>query len=438
VSFLRDSAYSMAARIWMAAARGLCIVAISRALGPADYGTYALVLNTFVIAVLAGTMGLEQACTFTASKEPERIAQMVRNAPWLALFLGVAAILMFGPIARLFQGRIFDPQAVRLVWEALIFVPFAILNNQFAGLAAGSGWFRYYAKTETFKWTLYLALSMLLVLLHRLDVRTGLLAFYAAVSVTALIHWKVFAARYRTAGVRPRGLDLVLARQVLAYGMKVFSTSVVNLLNFRFDLYLVKYFRTPGEVGMYSLGMNLAEVLLYGARSVNLVIFSRVSADERRSNHLTPAVSRLLLAGITAAVFVILVVKDAVIMKVFGDRFATCSNVVTLLLPGILAQSLTLLLVGDFLGKQDLGVVLYSGLLCFAVMVGLDLWWIPMWGVLGAAGASAIAYASQTALLLHRHASGQGLGVARYLLAGRDDWNLLRGRLRAARSGGVS
>lgn len=427
----------MAARVWMAAARGLCIVAISRALGPAEYGTYALVLNTFVIAVLVGTMGLEQACTFTAGKEPDRVPGMVSNAPWLSLVLGVVSIALFAPAARLFQGRIFDPHAVRLVWDSLLFVPFAILNNQFAGLAVGCGWFRYYAKTETFKWTLYLVLSAGLLLLGRLSVRTGLLAFYVAVAATALIHWAVFTARHRGAGARPWAFDLPLALEALRYGARVFSTSVVNLLNFRFDLYLVKFFRTPGEVGAYSLGMNLAEVLLYCARSVNIVLFSRVSADEQRSTRLTPAVSRMLLAGITGAVLVILLVKDPIIVNVFGDSFATCSNVVTLLLPGILAQSLTLLLVGDFLGKKDLGVVLYSGVACFVVMVGLDLWWIPMWGVLGAAAASAIAYASQTALLLHRHAAHQGLGVARYLLAGRDDWHLLRGRMRAARSGGL-
>lgn len=433
MGFVRDSAYSLAARVWMALARGACIVALSRALGPADYGVYALVLNTFVIAVLVGSAGLEQASTWSAGRDPSRIPQLLRNTVWLSGLLGGAAILLFHGLAVLCRGWLFDAGATQLIVESLLFVPFAILNNQLAGIVVGCGWFRYYAKSEVLKWTTYLGLSLLLVLLEKLTVRTGLLAFYASTVCTAAVHAVVLGRRYgRGVSARWR-LDLGLARQSLAYGGKAFGVGFVNLLNFRFDLYLVKYFWSATEVGMYSLGMNLAEVLLYCARSVNLVLFARVAADGRRSESLTPAATRILLAGITFMVLCILLVKDAVVLRLFGDRYAICSNVVTLLLPGILAQSLTLLLIGDMLGNERMVTVLRSALLCFGIMVGLDLVAIPHWGVLGAAAASSLAYASQTILLLGAHARTYRQQLSRYLLLRRADIDMVRGRLRLAR-----
>ncbi len=435
MSFIRDAAYSFAARVWMALARGACVVALSRALGPEHYGVYALVLNTYVIAVLVGTVGLEQASTWSSGQDPARIPQLLRNAFWLSGGLGIVAILLFLGAVSLCRGWLFDPASTRLIFESLLFVPFAILNNQLAGLVAGCGWFRYYAKSETLKWTVYLGLSVGLVVTHMMTARTGLLAFYVATICTAGFHCFVLWRRFGRAPNASWRFDHGLARQVLAYGGKVFGVGIVNLLNFRFDLYMVKYFRSPADVGMYSLGMNLAEVLLYSARSVNLVLFSRISADVRRSISLTPAASRALLAAITFASFCILLVKDPAILRIFGENYATCSNVVTLLLPGIMAQSLTLILVGDMLGKQQLGDVLRSAILCFVIMVGLDLVAIPSWGVLGAAAISTLAYASQAIFLLVRHARAHGQQLSRYLLVHRADWEMITGRLRLARQG---
>jgi O-antigen/teichoic acid export membrane protein len=435
VSFIRDSAYSLAARAWMALARGACVIALSRALGPADYGVYALVLNTFVIAVMVGTAGLEQASTWSAGKDPGRVPQLLRNAVWLSGGLGAVAVLLFVGVAAVCRGWLFDPTSTRLILGSLVFVPLAILNNQLAGLVVGCGWFRYYAKSETFKWTAYLGLSLLLLATHRLNVASGLLAFYASTVCTGALHGFVLWRRYGRSPMARWRPDLSLARQLLAFGGKAFGVSAVNLLNFRFDLYMVKYFRSPSDVGMYSLGMNLAEVLLYCARSVNLVLFSRISSDERRSTSLTPAATRVLLAGITFAVFCILLVKDPVVLRVFGERYAICSNVVTLLLPGILAQSLSLLLVGDMLGKQQLGTVMRSAVLCFTIMVALDLAAIPLWGVLGAAAISTLAYASQAIYLLVRHSRAHGQQLSRYLLVHRADLQMMQGRLRLARQG---
>jgi hypothetical protein len=63
-------------------------------------------------------------------------------------------------------------------------------------------------------------------------------------------------------------------------------------------------------------------------------------------------------------------------------------------------------------------------------MVGLDLAAIPVWGVLGAALVSTLAYASQAIYLLVQHARAQGQPLSRYLLVSRADLRMMQGRLR--------
>jgi O-antigen/teichoic acid export membrane protein len=126
-------------------------------------------------------------------------------------------------------------------------------------------------------------------------------------------------------------------------------------------------------------------------------------------------VSRYVLTTVSGLVFLMLLFKDPVILFALGEKYATCANVVTLMLPGILAQSLTLLFIADLLGKGQLGLVMCSGVLCFVTMVGSDLFWIPRWGIYGAACASTFAYIAQCVYLLRIHSSAHDEQVSRYL-----------------------
>jgi O-antigen/teichoic acid export membrane protein len=121
-----------------------------------------------------------------------------------------------------------------------------------------------------------------------------------------------------------------------------------------------------------------------------------------------------------------LLVKDRLIVAVLGEDYISCTNIVSLLIPGILAQSVTLILVGDLLGSRNLRPVLTSGLLCFVVMTTLDLVLIPRGGFLAAALASAIAYAAQAAHLLSHHCTRHRLEALSYLIVRPADVHALR------------
>ncbi len=428
-SFLRDSSYSLIAKISMALARGFGILAISRALGPEQYGQYAIVLNTYVVMVMVGGLGLEQANTYFVGRTPQACRALLINAGATSLVLGLATVLLFLGLVRLCAGWLFEASAIGLMRESMLFVPVAILHQQLSGLVVGLSRFRYLALAEAGKWGAYLGVILVLSATGTLDERSALHVFYLAIGLTGCLHVVVIHGEARRLGV----VDLArrdLAWRTLHYGLRAFMVNVVNLLNFRFDLYLVKYFRSLSEVGNYSLGMNLAEIVLYFGRSINVVLFSRVSSNQERTRTLTPVIARHTLLFVLGMTTCILLVKDTLIATFLGDGYATCANIVTLTLPGIAAQSLTLVLMADLLGRGQLRHVFASALLSFVVMVGLDLAWIAPHGIHAAAVASTLAYVAQSALLLRYHSATTHEGVGRYLLVTRRELSELVGRIR--------
>jgi len=428
-SFLRDSSYSLIAKISMALARGLGILAISRTLGPEQYGQYAIVLNTYVVMVMVGGLGLEQANTYFVGRNPQASRALLINAGTTSLALGLATVGLFLLLVRLCTGWLFEPSAAGLMRESMLFVPPAILHQQLAGVVVGLARFRYYALAEVGKWGTYLAVILVLSATGLLNGRSALQVFYLVICLTGCLH----AAMIHVAARRLGTVDLSrgeLARRTLHYGMRAFIVNLVNLLNFRFDLYLVKYFRSLAEVGNYSLGMNLAEIVLYFGRSIHVVLFSRISSNQEQTRTLTPSIARHTLLFVLGLTTCILLVKDTLIDAVLGDGYAACANVVTLTLPGIVAQSLTLVLMADLLGRGRLRPVIVSALLSFVLMVGLDLMWIAHYGINAAAVASTLAYGAQCVFLLRHHAAATHERAGRYLFVNRRELADFLGRLR--------
>ena len=431
-SFFRDSSWSMVARLWMAASRGIGLILISRALGPEGFGIYAVVLNTYLVLVMVGSLGLEQANTFFAARYPSRTRALFSNALASSVILGVLSIASFALVARVCSGWLFDANSVSLMYEAMWFLPIAILHNQLAGMIVGRGWFGWYASGELVKWSSYILALVIMSLLGWLNVRSALFGFFCSILMTAILHAMVVYRRTLTTE-QAMSINRDLLKQTTMYGWRAFSVNLVNALNFRFDLYLVKFFRTSAEVGYYSLGVSLAEVLLYFARSINMVLFSRISSNVKQSHTLTPAISRHAVALVLGFIAAMLAFKDPVILLMFGDAYANSANVVTLMLPGILAQTITLVLIADLMGRNSLTTVLWSGILCFVVMVGLDLLWIPWLGVNAAAAASSIAYLSQSIFLLVTHSRSSQQSAASYLFLGQHE---VRSLFMAARARG--
>lgn len=383
---VRGSGYTLAARLAMAASRGVGLILISRTLGAADFGTYSLLIAAFALSASAGTLGMDQAHTYFSGSRRQDPARMLRNAGWLAVALGVAAGFALLGATHILRERIFDatPRAAELLTAASL--PAIVYQNYLQGMAIGRSWFRLYSAVEISKWTLHVTILALCALFARLSIVTALAALYVPIMLAACVYFVALMRAERLALSQCFGLpSLSEARQSLHYGVRACSLHFSHVLHLRMDLYLLKYFTSAVTVGQYALAVNITDVILYGGRSVGLVVLARRSGASSPRAGVTPRVTRVMLVVVGSLATAVLLGRTFLVETFFGAAFLACTGAIALRLPGILAESLSVVLVSDFLGRAHARSALIMTCAAVLLSLALNMLLIPVGGMIAAA-----------------------------------------------------
>ena len=432
--FLRSSGWALAARLCMAASRGVGLILLSRTLGAAAFGEYSLVLSAFAVCSGIGTFGLDQAHVYFTSLRREAAVRMLSNIVWLALAAGVAVALALLGIVDLLRERIFDGVPAAAVWTTAIAMPAILHHNYVTGMVVGRSWFRYYGASEIAKWTLHVALLAALAAFDRLTVQSALLALYVPIVLAGVVHHVILqraeGAPLAALWQRP---DLGLLRASVGFGARACLVAVSQVLHLRLDVYLVKYFTTSATVGQYALATNIADVILYAGRSVGLVVFARGAASRRGIDPLVPRVTRTISIVVCGLAAVVAVGRDLWIGTFFGPAYLACATAIVCRLPGIVAESTSVVLVGDFLSRAQALRVLLPTTAAVLVSLGLNAWLVPWGGIAAAATAFSIASFVRAGGLVALHARVSGVRWTQYGLPRRRDFRDLACGLRTLR-----
>ena len=222
-------------------------------------------------------------------------------------------------------------------------------------------------------------------------------------------------------------------RQALSYGAKVFLAGVAFLLMYRLDQFFVMHFCGDVELSRYSWATQVAETLLLITGPMYLLTIPRTArGGDQQANRETPRTFRMvfwalvLLSPLLYVLFRLLLL----LLAEFGYEAGEAAIAFVWLLPGVIFLGVDQIISGDLAGRQRQiwNTIVASGML--VVNIALDLWWIPKYGIQGAAAATSIAYVGgcliTLLIFLHfSHATWKDLVILR-----REDFKLLLGRLR--------
>jgi hypothetical protein len=145
---------------------------------------------------------------------------------------------------------------------------------------------------------------------------------------------------------------------------------------------------------------------------------------------LVPRVTRSISIVVLALAAIVAVGREVWIATFFGAAYLACATAIACRLPGILAESTSVVLVGDFLSRaQALRVLVPTGA---AVLAGLALnaWLVPRGGIAAAAAAFSIASFVRAAGLIALHARVSGVPWTLYGMPRGRDFRDLAGGVR--------
>jgi O-antigen/teichoic acid export membrane protein len=375
-------------------------------LTPAEFGIVGIVLAVFSAFSTVFGLGLRGAVTrqyFDYVDEPARLREYLGSVYTVFLacgILGAGALTLFGraPFEWVFAQVPFDPFAPLALWAAFFSAASGILLSLYrAREQAGR-----YVLLELTSTVALAGFVVYLVAIRRGGAEGQAYAlFWSSVVVFGLtISLLVTEAR--------PGLDLSMMRSALAFGLPITIHLLASWALLAADRVLLERMAPLAEVGLYTLGYQLAMVVGVVASSSNSawtpIFYDEAGSggDSRRRLGRLASVNVALSFG--AALLIVLFGPELVTL-VADAEYARSATVIPVIALGYACQALYFVTVTPiFFTRRTQWLPLLTA--CSAALnVGLNLLLIPRHGMMGAAWATLAAFAflfAATAIVARR------------------------------------
>lgn len=407
----RSSASVLVTRLFMLLAGVLTSVIVARTLGPDGLGKYVALVTVITLVLNLADLGIRQAVTYTMGQRAFANEAIVSTVLLLLVatsvmsVLAAAAVLLSGP-ARTYG----------LAWiPALAAIPFLLATSYARGVSLANGWIGRFNYVGALERASIVALLLVALVGLKLGLTSAMVAYASGAMIGAVYSFMVMRrmGRLRIAW-HPK-----IARRLVSLGAIYAVTLFVLNLNYRIDILLLERLTSADSVGLYGVGVRLAELVWQVPAAVGIVLFS-ASAQEtdvgvavRRTTH----VLRVSLPVTILACAALYLLAPPLITLAFGPDFGESVTVVRWLLPGIAAAVIFKILNADLAGRGQPAHAFWVYSFVAVLNVGLNLWLIPRFDIVGAAAASTVSYAVGGLWFASSYARLHALPLARVLIA---------------------
>ena len=363
------------------------VLVVARSLGPSGRGDVAFLIAIAMVSAQIVSLSLQESNANLAASDPELRPALATNALLWALALGALAagtVIVLATIVPAVGGDV----SRGLLLIALACVPLVLLKLYLGLLVQADYGF---AITNA-SW---LAGPVTTAVTNGALAVAGVLTVTTAISAWAcgqLLGTTVlcrYIARHAGFG-RP---DLQLARRSLSFGLKAHLGRLMQAGNYRADQWLLGAISGSRELGLYSIAVAWAELLIYIPGV--LVLVQRpdlVRANAEDAARRAARVCRAAFLVSAAAAAGLVVAAPALCVTVFGERFHESIPQLRVLALGALGIVALELLTNALTAQRR--PMLGSGAfaVAFVLMLGLDLILIPPFAGMGAAVATTVGY----------------------------------------------
>ena len=381
-SLARGAAINLAARL-VVVALGLGVLVVVARMGPAVQGAFAL-FAAAESALLTLFSGLGLLLAREISHRQRDSAGACSAALLASLGLGVVVALAMLAVALVSHS---DPY--RHLWLMALAAPFLLMVPTAGGLWLGQG------RMGAMNLPQVAAPAAVLCALAALPLAgaSGIAAVLAAWAVgKALVGAATGLAAARESGfATPRWDDLRAQWRFVAL---IGITNVVSLLNYRVTLFLLERQGGLAAAGVYSVAVQVGELLWMLSSAVTLSAYARIGAPDRaQAARLTLRAVRINVLVTAAAAPLLWVVARWALPVLLGQAYSQALLPLMLLLPGIAAYAAASSLSAYFTNHR--GRPQWSGAVAafsLALTLAISAWSIPRFGAIGAALATSLAY----------------------------------------------
>lgn len=367
----------------------LVTLLLARTLGPTNGGHFFLLINDLSLVVLILSLSMESALVYLGAS-----GQISFNNLYLITIIWTI-IATIVTLALLFLiphdlGQLKDPQ-----W-AICYIASTILTNFLSAL--------YQVRKDFISYNKIIALVYLGLLVLLIAYDNGLLQHLTIINADTignayfitLAFQSIILLVWGSSHWRMDRLQLPTAQQwrlLFQYSIKAFAANFLFFLVYRIDYWFVEHYCEDAALGIYIQVSKLAQAFILIPAFISTVLFPHTAEGNLQKN-INPIlqISRTILFIYSLGFIVLILLGNWFFPFLYGSVYAGMEIIFSALVPGILALSIQTILASWFAGSNEVGVNIKGAFLALVTIVLLDYWWIPIFGILGAAWASSIGY----------------------------------------------
>jgi O-antigen/teichoic acid export membrane protein len=398
-------------------------IVVARGLGAEGRGHLSVLLTAAMfLGLLCGPFSASN--TILLGRDPRRLRTLIQHSAIAALLALLAILglylLLPGDLAGAALG-IVSPQ-----WTWLLFglLGLQILSGSLQGLLLGRQEF-YFSNYLSFgNGVLTLVLNVVLIVGLGWDVTGALLALIAAwAAVAGLSLWRLRGMpEWSLSSGR---ISPPLFSEGLSIGLRAIASNFPSLLMLRSDIFLVQRFLGPAPVGIYTVAVNVAEMILIVGSALNTIAFAKAASEQSSEASVIRSAKFSLLVSLGFWLF-LGVTSWAIFPLAYGAEFQPAVMPCLVVMAGVCAWAFATPLAGYIVGKSGYPrafvIATWAG---FIVNLLLNLLLINRYGIGGAALATALAYTLTAAITLRIFAKMTRHDLKQILVPDTSDWRVI-------------
>jgi len=404
---------------------------LARSLGPRDAGTVMLAVFVAVFGMGIFNLGFPWSTAYMVARSRFGYRETAAmNLALCAVLSPVAGALGYGIFKAIVAVGGLSPAPV--IALGVLGIPALLSLHILAGLYQGKQDFGGHAVITLTPLVVALTVGLLLVLVGRAASESLMLAWLGGQYLTLIgLSWRLT----RDGKWPGRSRFIAYVAESIAYGWKLHVGEFANTMRSRVDNFLLGSMSGLASVGIYASAMRIVERLSIISHAAMFVIFplsASLERDESARRRITPIVARWNLSLSLLGAALLAVLARPLVLLLFGEAFERSVVPLVLLLPGVVALSMSRVLTGDIAARGRSDITLWLNLLAMAINIVANLIMIPIWGIGGAAIASSLTNVANTALRAVVYRRLTGVSLRSLVLPNREDAELLRRLTKAA------
>lgn len=182
--------------------------------------------------------------------------------------------------------------------------------------------------------------------------------------------------------------------EIYSYSVRVHINNFLNEAEYRLDVFIILFFLSYNDLGIYSIGVALSQMVWYISNSVNTILFPYLLAEKKNGSDelfISKVIRYNFVLNFFTLLFIVIFGYWLVIL-LYGESYHNSYIIFLILAPGLLADGIARNIFTWIKSYRNPIILSKISLCTLFINIALNYFLIPQYGIYGAALTSFITY----------------------------------------------